>query len=142
VATRQEKFQQAAGGYVAYGIVYWLGGLTLAAAGLGPRPLAGRAVAFLFVVGAALVVVIPWLLVAERPWFDRWVLSRRDFARILTLFVGFRAVEVGRIAANPRVELVAIGGFAVPMRVGAALFCLMTVAMAVLLARAGWSREP
>ncbi len=142
MATREEKFRQAAWAYVGYGAVYWLGGLALAAAGLGPRPIAPWVVALLFVVGGALVVLVPWLLLAERPWFDRWMLSRRDFARILTVFVAFRALEVGRIAWHPRVELVSVGGFAIPMRLGAWLFFLMTVVMTVLLARAGWSREP
>jgi len=34
----------------------------------------------------------------ERRWFDRWVLARRDFARLLTLLVALRAIEVARIA--------------------------------------------
>jgi hypothetical protein len=146
VATREEKFGHAAWGYVVYGIVYWVGGLILALAGLGPSPAGNPAgwgiVVTLFVIGGALVVVIPWLLVRERPWFERWVLSRRDFARILTLFVAYRAVEVGRIAWRPRVELISVGGFAIPMRLGAVAFFVVTVAMAVLLARAGWSRDP
>ena len=50
------------------------------------------------------VIVFPWLLRRERAWFDRWILSRRDFARILTLLVALRALEVARIARAPRAE--------------------------------------
>jgi hypothetical protein len=95
-----------------------------------------------FVVGALFVVVFPWLLLRERGWFARWVLSRRDFARVLTLLVALRAVEVARIARAPRTETVSILGLAVSMRAGAWVFCLLTVLTAVMLARAAWSREP
>ncbi|MBI4012291.1 MAG: hypothetical protein HY359_08300 [Candidatus Rokubacteria bacterium] len=142
--TREARFRQAGWAYALYGVVYWLGGFALAVAGLGPRgmgPFEGGTVVLLFVVGAALIIVVPWLLLAERAWFDRWVLSRRDFARILTVFVAMRALEVGRIALRPTVELVSVGGFAIPTRLGAGVFFLITLGMVVLLARAGWSRE-
>lgn len=136
--TRDAKFRQAAWTYFAYGIVYWIGGFVLISAGLGPRGMSGGGA--WFVVGALFIVVIPWLLVRERGWFERWVLSRRDFARILTLLILLRAVEVARIALSPRSELVSVGGFAIPMSLGAAGFCLITVVTAVMVARAAWSR--
>jgi hypothetical protein len=141
MATRDERFRQAAWTYVVYGVVYWLGGLVLASAGLGPRGMERGGAAW-FVVGALFVLVIPWLLVRERGWFARWVLSRRDFARILTLLVVLRAVEVGRIAWRSRALTVAALGVEVPMRVGAGAFCLLTIVTAVMIARAAWSREP
>jgi hypothetical protein len=141
VATREEKFRQAARAYVGYGIVYWVGGLALAAAGLGPRGMEHGGAAW-FVVGVLIVVVLPWLLVRERTWFARWILSRRDFARVLTVLVVLRAVEVARIARAPRTETLAVLGVDVSMRAGAWAFCLLTVATAVMLARAAWSREP
>ena len=94
------------------------------------------------VVGALFVVAFPWLLHRERRWFDRWVLARRDFARVLTVLVAVRAFEVGRIARAPKADAVSVLGVAVPMRAGAWAFFVLTVATAVLLARAGWSREP
>jgi hypothetical protein len=136
--TRDAKFRQAAWTYFAYGIVYWIGGFVLISAGLGPRGMSGGGT--WFIVGAILVVGIPWLLMRERAWFERWVLSRRDFARILTLLIGLRAIEVARIALSPRSELVSVGGFAIPMSLGAAVFCLITVLTAVMVARAAWSR--
>jgi hypothetical protein len=138
---RETRYRQAAWTYVGYGVVYWLGGLVLASGGLGPRGMERGGTAW-FVVGALLVVVFPWLLLRERGWFDRWVLSRRDFARVLTLLVALRAVEVARIARAPRAETVSILGLAVSMRAGGWVFCLLTVLTAVMLARAAWSREP
>jgi hypothetical protein len=136
-----DRYRQAAWTYVAYGVVYWLGGLALATAGLGPRGMERGGTAW-FIVGALFVIVIPWLLVRERPWFDRFILSRRDFARVLTLLVGLRAIEVARIAGAPRAETVSVFGFDVPVRLGAWVFCLLTVVTAAMLARAAWSREP
>lgn len=141
MATRDARFRQAAWTYLGYGVVYWLGGLALAAAGRGPRGMERGGAAW-FVVGALFVVVFPWLLVRERRWVDRWLLSRRDFARILTLLVLIRAVEVARIARAPRAESVALLGLDVPVRVGAWAFCLLTVATGVMLARAAWGRDP
>lgn len=139
--TADARFRQAAWTYVAYGVIYWVGGLVLMSAGLGPGGMTRGGAAW-FVVGALFVAVFPWLLARERRWFDRWVLSRRDFARILTLLVALRAVEVARIAWSPRSDLVSVGGFAIPTRAGAAAFVLVTVVTAVVLARAAWSREP
>ena len=86
MAAHGERYRQAAWAYVVYGVVYWLGGLALAQSGLGPRGMERGGAAW-FVVGALFVVVFPWILMAERGWFTRWILSRRDFARILTLLV-------------------------------------------------------
>jgi hypothetical protein len=140
MATRDERYRQAAWAYVVYGVVYWLGGLVLATAGLGPRGMERGGTAW-FVVGALFVVVIPWLLVRERGWFARWVLSRRDFARVLTLLVVLRAVEVGRIAWRSSALTVVALGVEVPMSVGAWVFCLLTVVTALMLGRAAWGRE-
>jgi hypothetical protein len=133
------RYRQAAWTYVVYGIVYWLGGLALAQSGLGPRGMERGGAAW-FVVGALFVIVFPWLLVRERAWFARWVLSRRDFTRILTLLVAVRAIEMARIAWMPRVGLVSVLGFAVPMALGAWAFCGLTIVTAFMLARAAWSR--
>jgi hypothetical protein len=141
MADSETRYRQAAWTYVAYGVVYWLGGLALATAGLGPRGM-GRGGTAWFIVGALFVVIIPWLLLRERGWFNRWILSRRDFARVLTLLVALRAIEVARIARTPRAETVSVLALDVPMRLGAWAFCLLTIATAAMLARAAWSREP
>jgi hypothetical protein len=135
----ETRYRQAAWTYVAYGIIYWLGGLALAQSGLGPRGMERGGAAW-FIVGALFVAVFPWLLVRPRGWFDRWVLSRRDFARILTLLVAVRAIEMARIARAPRAETLPVLGLDVSMRAGAWAFCLLTVVTAGMLARAAWSR--
>ena len=140
MASRDQRYRQAAWTYVAYGVLYWLGGLALAQSGLGPRGMERGGAAW-FVVGALFVLIFPWLLMKERGWFARWILARRDFARILTLLVAVRAVEVARIARLPRAEAVPVHGLEVPMRVGAWAFGLLTIFTAVMLARAAWSRE-
>jgi hypothetical protein len=140
VPTRDARYRQAAWTYVAYGVVYWFGGLVLARSGLGPRGMERGGAAW-FVVGALFVVVFPWLLIAERGWFARWVLSRRDFARVLTLLVAARAIEMMRLARMPRAELVPVLGFAVPTALGAWVFSALAVVTAIMLARAAWSRE-
>jgi hypothetical protein len=136
-----KRFRQAAWTYAGYGVVYWLGGLVLMQSGLGPRGMSRGGAAW-FVVGALLVVVIPWLLLRERAWFDRFVLSRRDFTRIVALLVVLRAIEIGRIALRPRTETVPVAGVAVPLAVGAWAFLALTVATALMLIRAAWRREP
>jgi hypothetical protein len=140
-AGRDARFRQAAWTYLGYGVVYWLGGLVLARSGLGPRGMERGGLAW-FVVGALFIVVFPWVLAREREWVDRWVLSRRDFARIITVLVALRAVEVARVARAPRSETVPVLGLAVPMSVGAWAFVLVTALTAVMLARAAWAREP
>jgi len=134
------RFRQAAITYLGYGVVYWLGGFALAAGGLGPRGTERGGVAWFFV-GAAFIVLVPTLLFREHAWFHRWVLSRRDFARVLTALILVRAVEVARIARAPRAATVPVLGFEVPFAAGAWVFCLLTVATAVMVARAAWSRD-
>jgi len=140
MATRDERFRQAAWAYAGYGLVYWLGGLVLIRAGVGPRGME-RGGATWLVVGALFVLVFPWLLARQRAWFDRFVLSRRDFARILTALVVLRAVEVARIAWAPKVEVISVLGTTVPLSHGAWGFFVLTSVTAVMLGRAAWSRE-
>ena len=137
MTSREAKFKQAAWTYLIYGIIYWFGGLYLQTRGLGP----GRYVAFWFVVGAILVLSVPYLLSREVRWFERWVLSRRDFARIMTALVVFRAFEVGRIALRGgAASMPAVGGGILPTQIGAWVFFLITLGTAVMLARAAWGR--
>jgi hypothetical protein len=137
----EDRYRQAAAVYLVYGVVYWLGGLALAAGGMGPRGSERGRLAW-FVAGALFVLIFPWLLRKERAWFSRWVLSRRDFARLLTLLVGLRAVEVARIAVAPRAATVPVLGLEVPFGAGAAAFSAQTVVTAVVLTRAAWAHQP
>ncbi|MEK7878563.1 MAG: hypothetical protein AAB285_01770, partial [candidate division NC10 bacterium] len=63
------------------------------------------------------------------------------FTRVLTLLVAFRAVGVGRVMIVPTVTAVPLpGGGELSMSAGAALFFIITLATAAMLARAAWSR--
>src|SRR5438309_11325499 len=77
-----DRFRLAARAYLVYGVVYWLGGFYLATQGVGVR--GGRmmqAGVVWIVLGLVLVGLIPYLLAQRRAWFERLILSRRDFAR-------------------------------------------------------------
>jgi hypothetical protein len=139
-----DRFRAAARAYFVYGVVYWIGGVYLAWHGVGVRAgpsVAWRGVAWILV-GLVLVVLVPFLLRRRRTWFERWILSRRDFARILALFMALRAFEVARIALRS-------GGASVPapwsgvisFRGGAALFFVVTVTALVFVVLAAWGPE-
>jgi len=133
--TREERFKQAAWAYFAYGIVYWFGGLYLAVQGAG----IGRGWGW-FVLGALFVILFPLLLAREFSWFDRWILSRRDFCRLLTLAVAARAFGVGQVMLKPTIPTAPLpGGGEIPMSLGAAVFFLITLATGAMLARAAWA---
>ena len=132
MATREEKFSQAAWTYFAYGVVYWLGGLYLYVRGVAP----GRGGGW-FILGAFFVIVFPLLIArGSRGWGYLW------FSRILTLFVAFRAFGVGRVMLRPSMPTVPLlGGGEIPMGLGAGIFFVITLVTMALLARAAWSRR-
>jgi hypothetical protein len=138
-----DRFHLAARAYLVYGVIYWLGGVYLATEGVGVR--GGRVMqagVVWIVLGLVFVVAIPYLLARRRAWFERWVLSRRDFARVLTAFMAFRAWHVLRVALRPETASVAVPwGGEVTFRVGAIVFAIVTVAALLLIGRAAWARE-
>lgn len=130
MATREQRFTQAAWAYFAYGVVYWLGGFYLATRGIA----IGRGVIW-FVLGAIFVFLFPWLI-ARGPRGAGYLW----FCRILTLLVAYRAFEVGRVALAPKFQSVPLpGGGELPMTLGAAVFFLITLATGAMLARAAWA---
>jgi hypothetical protein len=139
----RDRFQVAARAYLAYGVVYWIGGVYLAAHGVGVRGerMMQPGVAWI-VLGLVFVVAIPYLLARRRAWFERWVLSRRDFARILTIFMALRAWHVLKVVMRPETATVsAPWGGEITFRVGAVVFLLVTVIALLLIGRAAWSEE-
>ncbi|MBI2159388.1 MAG: hypothetical protein HYU25_03185 [Candidatus Rokubacteria bacterium] len=138
-----DPFRLAARAYLAYGIVYWVGGVYLAWHGVGVR--GGRmmqAGVVWIVLGLVFVIVIPYLLAGRRAWFERWVLSRRDFARVLSLLMAFRGWEVLKVALRAETATVAAPwGGVVTFRAGAAVFFVVTVAALACVARAAWGRQ-
>ncbi|HEU5323406.1 MAG TPA: hypothetical protein VFX28_21535 [Methylomirabilota bacterium] len=143
-ARAADPFRAAARAYLIYGIVYWLGGAWLAWHGVGTRTggrAAGAGLAWVLA-GLVFVGLVPYLLAGRRRWFERWILSRRDFARILAAFMAFRAFKVGEVALRAETATApAPWGGDVTFRAGAAAFLVVTVAALALVARAAWSRE-
>jgi hypothetical protein len=137
-----DRFRDAARAYLIYGIVYWIGGVWLALHGVGVRgELAGAGILWI-VLGLIFVVGIPYLLRRRRAWFERWVLGRRDFARILTLFMAIRAWSVLRVVLRPETATVAAPwGGEVTFRTGAAVFFIVTVVAALFVAVAAWAQD-
>jgi hypothetical protein len=136
-----DRFRDAARAYLVYGIIYWVGGVWLAFHGVGVRDFAGRGVLWL-VLGLVFVVAIPYLLRRPRPWFERWILGRRDFARILTVFMTIRAWAVLRVALRAETAAVAAPwGGEITFRTGAAVFFIVTIVAALFVAVAAWSPD-
>jgi hypothetical protein len=139
----RDPFRAAAGAYLVYGVVYWIGGAYLALHGVGVRGSAATAGRSWIVLGAVFVFLVPYLLGRRRAWFERWILSRRDFARILVVLMAFRAWKVGHVALRPETATVAAPwGGVITFRLGAIVFFLVTVAALAMIARAAWRSEP
>ncbi|HEX3175146.1 MAG TPA: hypothetical protein VHZ49_00620 [Methylomirabilota bacterium] len=137
-----DRFRDAARAYIVYGIVYWVGGVWLALHGVGVRGELGGVGMLWIVLGLVFVVGIPYLLRRRRVWFERWVLGRRDFARILTLFMGIRAWAVLRVVLRPETATVAAPwGGEITFRAGAAVFFVVTIVAALFVAVAAWSTD-
>jgi hypothetical protein len=138
----RDLFRDAARAYFVYGVVYWIGGVYLAWHGVGVRGTrAGAGIAWI-VLGLLLVVGIPYLLRRRRAWFERWVLSRRDFARIVVLLMAVRAIEVLRVALRPVTATVpAPWGGDLTFRAGAIVFFGVTVLALAVVARAAWGPQ-
>jgi hypothetical protein len=138
----RDHFRDAARAYFIYGVVYWIGGVYLAWHGVGARGTRAAAGIVWIVLGLVLVIGIPYLLRRRREWFERWALSRRDFARIVALLMAIRAFEVLRVAVRPVTAAVpAPWGGDLTFRAGAAVFFVVTVIALGYIVRAAWSAE-
>ena len=138
------RFRDAARAYLVYGVVYWIGGAYLAWHGVGTssggRTL-GTGVAWILL-GLVFVLLIPYLLARPRAWFERWILSRRDFARILAVLMVFRAWKVLEIALRRDTATVAAPwGGEITFATGATLFFVVTVGALAFIVRAAWRRD-
>jgi len=140
------KYRDAARGYLVYGVVYYVGGLYLLWHGVGVAgSMEGRrlgTLAFWALAGLVPMLLIPYLIHARHAWFERWVLSRRDFARIVALFLLFRAYRVGQVITHHHgASVPAPWGGSVTFQAGAAVFTVITVGALVAVARAAWAPE-
>jgi hypothetical protein len=137
-----DRFRDAARAYLVYGIVYWIGGVYLALHGVGVRGAMAPAGISWIVLGLVFVIAIPYLLRRRRAWFERWVLGRRDFARILTLLMAVRAWHVLRVVLRPETASVeAPWDGEITFRAGAAVFFLVTLVALLFVAVAAWSSD-
>jgi len=137
-----DRYRDAARAYLAYGIVYWIGGAYLALHGIGVRGTMAAPGLTWIALGLVFVVLIPYLLRHPRAWFERWVLGRRDFARILAVLMAVRAWHVLRVALRPETATVAAPwGGDIPFRLGAAVFFLVTIVAMLFVAVAAWTRD-
>jgi hypothetical protein len=138
------RFRDAARAYLVYGVVYWIGAAYAAFHGIGVRAegrIDWRGMVWV-ILGLVFVILIPYLLRRRRPWFERWILSRRDFARIISLSMAWRAVEVGTRALRPQsASLPAPWGGEISFRLAYVVFFVVTVAALAFVARAAWSEE-
>ena len=137
-----DAFRSAARAYFIYGLVYLLGGLYLVTHGVGARGSRLASGAEWGLLGAVLLLGIPYLLWRRRAWFERWVLTRRDFARVLSAFMAVRAWAMLRVVLRAETATVPTPwGGEFTFRAGAAVFFVVTVVALVFVARAGWQRE-
>jgi hypothetical protein len=141
------RFLAAARGYLAYGVAYYIGGLYLLWHGVGVMgSMEGRrfgTLAFWAIAGLVPMLLIPYLVARRRGWFERWILSRRDFTRIVALFLAFRAYRIGQVVVHHHgASVPAPWGGGITFQVGAAVFFVITAGALVLVARAAWAREP
>ena len=138
-----DRFRLAAHAYRTYGVIYWIGGFYLIWHGVGVR--GGRTAdsgVVWIVLGLVFIVVIPYLLAQRRAWFERWIVSRRDFARILVAFMAWRAWHVLKVVMRPETARVsAPWGGEITFRVGGCVFLIVTVAALLVIARAAWAKE-
>jgi hypothetical protein len=137
-----DRFRDAARAYLVYGIVYWIGGAWLALHGVGVRGSMAASGLTWLILGLVFVVAVPYLLRRPRAWFERWVLGRRDFARILTVLMAVRAWYVLRVALRPETASVAAPwGGEISFRAGGAVFFLVTIVALLFVAVAAWSAD-
>ena len=129
MATRQEKFRQAALSYFIYGCLYLAGAIYIAGVGVAGRAMSAPSGFIWFGVGAVLVILFPWLISKGYVWFTR----------LLVVLVVFRAIGVARVMIRPTIASVPLpGGITIPMSAGAFVFLLVTLGTGYMLARAAW----
>jgi hypothetical protein len=145
--TDDDRYRVAARCYLAYALLYEIGGVYLVSQGVGVPAGAGtrgRALYAVFwaLIGLVPLLGVPYLLRRSRAWFEGWILTRRDFARLLALFMAYRAFKVGHVALRAQTASVAAPwGGEVTFRLAAAVFFVVTLIALLAVARAAWHPE-
>jgi hypothetical protein len=135
----EDRFRRAAATYLVYGVIYWTVALYLQTRVFAVAP----RLTIWFAIGAAIAVGVPWLLWRRRRWFERWILCRRDLARIVAVLVAVRVVTICWLVwkGPEALRMPRFGGGIPPGRAAALLMALVAAVAAVALARAGWKGE-
>jgi hypothetical protein len=137
-----DRFRDAARAYLVYGIVLFIGGAWLELHGVGTRGGALVSGIEYLILGLVFLAGVPYLLRRRRAWFERWVLSRRDFARVLTVFMAYRAYRTLVVVLRPETASVAAPWDGeITFRAGAAVFFLVTLVALLFVAVAAWSSD-
>ena len=122
------KYNQAAVGYLVYGVIYLAGAIYLGRIGKGPD-----GTLCWYFIGAAMALGFPYLIWKRFKWVTR----------ILAVLVLFRVVGLVRIAIRAGTAPVPLPwGGQIATAHGAIVFMLIAVTTCILLARAGWQRSP
>ena len=125
---RARKYNQAAIGYLVYGLIYLAGAIYLGRIGKGPS-----GTVWWYVIGAAMAFGFPYLIWKRFKWVTR----------ILAVLVLVRVIGLVRIAARTGTEPVPLPwGGEIATSQGAFIFGLIAITTCILLARAGWQRSP
>ena len=127
MATRSQRYQQAAIAYLIYGLFYLAGAVYLSSVGIGPS---GGVV--WYVVGAAVVLIFPVLIWKGFKWFTR----------ILAGLILFRMAGLVQVILGDSGEAVPMPwGGTFPIRSGALILLLIAGVTCFMLIRAGWERR-
>ena len=142
----ESRYRTAVRGYFAYGSAYYAGGLYLLWHGVGVMGAMegrrARTLAFWALAGLVPLLGVPYLLRARRWWFERWVFTRRDFARVVAVFLAFRAWKVAQVVLRHHgASVPAPWGGTLTFQVGAAIFLVITIGALAAVLRAAWGRD-
>jgi hypothetical protein len=126
---RARKYNQAAIGYLVYGVIYLAGAIYLGRIGKGPAD----GTVWWYLIGAAIAFGFPFLIWKQFKWVTR----------ILAVLVLVRVIGLVRIAVRSDTEPVPLPwGGEIATSHGAIVFMLIAAATCILLARAGWQNSP
>ena len=129
MATSHQKYQQAAITYFIYGIIYLIGAIYIAQAGLTEKTAGPYGGFFYFALGGLFVIVIPVLIWKGFKWFTR----------ILALFMIYRIYGLITVILKDDGKLVPLpGGMEISFQTGGIIFVIAAAVTCLMLIRAGW----
>ena len=125
---QSRKYTQAAIGYLIYGVIYLAGAIYLGHIGQG-----SDGTVWWYLIGAAMAFGFPYLVWKRLKWVTR----------LLAVLVLLRVIGLARIAMRGGAEPVPLPwGGEIATSHGAIVFMIVAALTSILLARAGWQRNP